>query len=152
MEGERLEKPMHTKHSPVEHQEALLRFPLDGLLPAHQILVVNPRARTAIVFVAPPSGEAKVVAEEQFSPNGMRVLVPLLQAYPQYCSYEALLMNLYPESPDFILQQLREARTDTLRVVRRAIGSLTLGLQTFGLQVISLHQTGYQLKALRQAS
>src|SRR6266567_8089146 len=56
------------------HQEALLHLTLDGLLPANQTLVVNPSIRTATLFSHAPDGEAHIVAQQHFSPNGMRVL------------------------------------------------------------------------------
>ena len=105
---------MHAKNTSSTSQGTLLRFSLQGLLPAHQTLIVNPSARTAILL-----NQAQIVAEEQFSRNGMRVLVPLLQAYPQHCPYTVLL----------------------------AIGQLAPGLATFGLHVRSLRDAGYLLEA-----
>jgi hypothetical protein len=61
-------------------QEGLLHFPLEGLLPANQRLVLNLSMRTATLFSAPPDGEAQVLSQQRFTPNGMRVLLPLLEA------------------------------------------------------------------------
>lgn len=89
---------------------------------------------------------------QQFSPNGMRVLVPLLQAYPNYCPYEALLVALFSLTLDEARQQLREIREIVLRSVRRAIGSLASGLRAFGLRVRSVRDTGYLVEAISTAS
>src|SRR5260370_33135898 len=91
--------PMNTSandHDPQENQpEALLHLTLAGLLPDNQKLVINSSARTAILLAQTSQGEADIVTMQQFSPNGMRVLVPVLQAYPNYCPYEALLAALF---------------------------------------------------------
>ena len=76
------------------HRDTLLRLTLDGLFPANQTLVVNPSIRTATLFSLTPEGENQILAQQHFSPNGMRVLVPLLQSYPHYCPYEVLLASL----------------------------------------------------------
>jgi hypothetical protein len=66
-------------------QEELLHLPLEGLLPANQTLVLNLSMRTAILLVSSLEGEAQVLAQQRFTPNGMRMLLPLLEAYPRYC-------------------------------------------------------------------
>ena len=125
-----------------EHQPyALLRLSLTGLLPATQQLVVNPRARTAILLEQAASGEAIILTEQQFSPNGMRVLIPLLRAYPNYCPYEALLAALFSLTVDEARHQLREIKEVALRSVRRAVGSLATRLRAFGLRVQSVRCT-----------
>ena len=42
-------------------QEGLLTFPLAGLLPANQTLVLNLSMRTATLFSTSPDGEAQVL-------------------------------------------------------------------------------------------
>ena len=135
-----------------DQSQALLHLPLAGLLPPDQKLVINPSIRTATLFSDTPEGEAQIVAQQQFSPNGMRVLVPLLQAYPNYCPYEALLTALFSLTLDAARRQLREIREIALRSVRRAIGSLASGLRAFGLRVRSVRSTGYLIEAISQAS
>src|SRR5947199_10810119 len=66
-------------------QEGLLTFPLEGLLPANQTLVLNLSMRSATLLSTPPDGEAQMLSQQRFTPNGMRVLLPLLEAYPRYC-------------------------------------------------------------------
>ena|GEM_PF-1309600 len=135
-------------HQQEDQPEALLHLGLAGLLPSDQKLVINPSARTAILFVQTSQGGASVVTLQQFSPNGMRVLVPLLQAYPNYCTYETLLANLFPLTFDEARRQLRKIREIALRSVRRAIGSLATGLRAFGLRVRSVRSTGYLVEAI----
>jgi hypothetical protein len=135
-------------HQQEDQPEALLHLSLAGLLPADQKLVINPTMRAATLFSYTPDGEAQIVARQQFSPNGMRVLVPLLQAYPNYCPYETLLASLFSLTLDEARRQLREIREIALRSVRRAIGSLAAGLRAFGLRVRSVRSTGYLVEAI----
>jgi hypothetical protein len=132
-------------HAP---REALLHLPLDGLLPVNQTLVVNLSMRTAILLVSPAEGEAQVLSQQRFTPNGMRVLVPLLQAYPQHCDYEALIASLYSFTLPEARQQLRDSWEIALRPVRRAISGLMDGLRALGLHVRSVRGAGYVLEAL----
>ncbi len=125
------------------HGAGLLHLTLDGLLPVHQKLVVNPATRTATLFSYPPDGEAQIVAHHQFSPNGMRVLVPLLQAYPHYCPYDVLLASLGSMSLDDARRQMQDMWEIAIRPVRRAINGLKGGLRDFGLQVRSIWSAGY---------
>lgn len=90
------------------HQEALLHLTLDGLLPANQELVLNLALRTVTLLYNAPDGKPAMVEQKRFSPNGMRVLVPLLQAYPKYCLHEVLLASLFSLPLDEAYQQMRE--------------------------------------------
>ena len=45
-----------------------------------------------------PDGETRSAGEQSFTPSAMRLLITLLQAYPNYCRYEVLLAQLYPIS------------------------------------------------------
>jgi hypothetical protein len=137
----RMNPSAHDHHAQGNQPEALLHLSLAGLLPPDQKLVINPSMRAATLFSYTPEGEAQIVAQQQFSPNGMRVLIPLLQAYPNYCPYETLLAALFSLTLDEARRQLREIREIALRSVRRAIGSLVTGLRAFGLHVRSVRST-----------
>jgi hypothetical protein len=129
------------------HPEALLHLTLDGLLPANQILVVNPSIRTATLLSRTSDGENQIVAQQHFSPSGMLVLVPLLQSYPYYCPYEVLLAQLSSLSLDQARRQLQDMREIAIRPIRRAINSLIAGLRALGLQVRSIRSGGYFVEA-----
>ncbi len=103
---------------------------------------------TATLLYTEAGGGARIVTQEQFSPNGMRVLLSLLQAYPNYCPYEALLTSLFPISIEAARKQLREEWEVSIRPVRAAIASMVAGLRSFGLRVYSLRGLGYILKPL----
>ena len=130
-----------------EQDEGLLHFSFPGLLPDDSTLMVNSAKRTVILLYNEARGRARVVTQ-QFSPNGMRILVPLLQAYPDYCPYDVLLSSLFPLSLEEGRKHLQEAWAATIRPVRRAIGSIMAGLAAFGLKVHSIRGLGYILKPL----
>jgi hypothetical protein len=138
----------HDARSGHDPREALLHLPLDGLLPVNQTLVVNLSMRTAILLASSAEGEAQVFSQQHFTPNGMRVLVPLLQAYPQHCPYEALIASLYSFTLPEARQLLRDSWEIAMRPVRRAISGIMAGLRALGLSVRSLRGAGYVLEAL----
>lgn len=131
-----------------EHHDELLHFTLSPLFPANHILVLNPAMHTATLFDSDRDGEVHIVQQQHFSPNGMRVLVPLLQSYPQYCPYEVLLASLFPLSLEACREQLREAWEMALRPVRRAMSSILPALRALGLRVRSIRGAGYLIEAL----
>lgn len=137
-----------SSHGSGEQNEELIHVTLDGLLPPHYTFVLNPLMRTATLFSNDAASGARIVTQQQFSPNGMRVLLPLLQSFPHYCPYEALLASLFPLSLEECRQQLQEGWEMAIRPVRRAIGSIMAGLRAFGLTVLSLRGVGYLLKPL----
>ncbi len=130
------------------YQEALLHLKLEGLLPANQELVVNPVLGTATVLSYALDGKTEMVEQQHFSPNGMRVLVPLLQAYPKYCLHEVLFASLFSLPLDEAYQQMREMRALTIRSIRRAVASLPARLRAFGWQVRSIRGAGYLIEAI----
>ncbi len=130
------------------HQEALRQLTLEGLIPVNQILVLNLDLRTASLFYNAPEGNQTIVEQQHFSPNGMRVLVPLLEAYPKYCLHEVLLASLFSLPLEEAYQQMREMRALTIRSVRRAVASLPSKLRAFGLQVRSIRGAGYLIEAI----
>ena len=130
------------------HQETVLNLTLEGLLPANHELVLNLAERTVILFSHAPDGKVTKVEEKRFSPNGMRVLVPLLQAYPKYCLHEVLFASLDSLPLDEAYQQMREMRALTIRSVRRAVASLPTRLRAFGWQVRSIRGAGYLIEAI----
>ena len=129
-------------------QEGLLRFALEGLLPANQTLVLNLSMRSATLLFASPDGEAQVLSQQRFTPNGIRVLLPLLESYPRYCPYDVLVASLLSLTLDQARQMLRDSWEVVMRPVRRAISGIMDGLHALGLSVRSLRKAGYVLEAL----
>jgi len=130
--------------------DGLLRLPLQGLLAPNQKLMINPSIRTVTLVSTAPDGETQFIAQQQFSPNGMRVLIPLLEAHPDYCPYEVLLASLCSLPLEEARRQLQEMWDISIRQVRRAINSLRAGLAAFGLGIRTIFSDGYQVEALRK--
>ena len=129
-------------------EEESIHLSLPGLLPENHRLALNPAKRIVILLYDEPGGEARSVREQIFTPSAMRILIPLLQAYPNYCPYEVLLAQLYPISLEEGRKQLQEAREPTMRPLRRAITRIMVGLRPFGLRVTSLRSVGFLLQRL----
>ena len=102
-------------------EEDAIHLALPGLLPKNHTLILNPAKRTVILQNDEPDAETRSVTEHKFPPNAMRILITLLQAYPNYCRYEVLLAQLYPISVEECRRQLQEARETTMRPLRRAL-------------------------------
>lgn len=132
-------------HHPAED---LLHFRLDGLLPPERTLIVNLATRTAILLSQSPTEATYLVAQQHFSPNSMRVLLPLLTAYPHYCAYETLLTGLFSISSDDARRLLLDTWEVAIRPIRRAISNLVVSLRVFGLCIRNIRGAGYLIEAL----
>jgi hypothetical protein len=111
-------------------QEGLLTFPLAGLLPANQTLILNLSMRSATLFSASPDGEAQVLSQQRFTP------------------YDALVASLLSLTLAQARQMLHDSWEMAMRPVRRAISGIMDGLHALGLSVRSLRKAGYVLEAL----
>ena len=131
-----------------DHQKALLHLTLEGLIPANHEFVLNLALHTATLLDNTPEGKQTMVEQQKFSPNGMLVLVPLLQAYPKYCHHEDLIASLFSLPLDEAYQQMREMPSLSIRALRRAISSLPTRLRAFGWRVRSIRGAGYLIEAL----
>lgn len=133
-----------------EHQEALLHLQLEGLLPTDQELVVNPATGTATLLSYAADGNSEVVQQQHFSPQGMRVLVPLLQRYPYICRHEVLFAHLHSLPLDQAHQQMQESRSHIMPSVYYAVSTLPVRLRAFGWGVLSVTGCGYLLHRLSE--
>ena len=131
-----------------DNQKALLYLSLEGLIPANHEFVLNLALHTATLLDNTPEGKQTIVEQQKFSPNGMLVLVPLLQAYPKYCHHEVLIASLFSLPLDEAYQQMREMPSLSIRALRRAISSLPTRLRAFGWRVRSIRGAGYLIEAL----
>ncbi len=129
-------------------EEEEIHLALPELLPANHTLVVNPVKRIVVLLYDEPDGGASSVKEQNISPSGIRILIPLLQAYPHSCPYEILLTHLYPMPVEAVRKQLQEARETTMRPLRRAISTIRADLHPFGLKVTSLRNSAYTLQRI----
>lgn len=129
-------------------------FSLPGLLPGEQLLALNLNTRTLSLLSTGP----QLIMEQQFSVNEMRLISPILEAFPHYSPYEVLLAHLSSEvvSATSIArwqQHLREAQhkeswRHELRPLRRALSSLRNKLHYFDLEITNIRERGCSLTSL----
>lgn len=137
-----------------EVEPKILHFSLPDLLPAGRKLALHLETRTLSLLDDGPL----LLAEQQFSANEMRMVVPMLESFPHYCPYEVLLSHLSiqvitPHTIEACRQRLVEAQQrgtwqQELRPIRRAISSLRTKLISFELGVSNVRERGCSLIGL----
>jgi len=136
----------------------IIHFPLPGLLPAGEILALNLETRTLSLLSAGPV----LVMERQFSINEIRLLLAILESFPHYSPYEALLSHISSNivtasSIAHYRQHLQEAKNrgtwqQELRPIRRALSSLRNKLHCFNLEISNIRERGCSLTSLTTTS
>ncbi len=96
-----------------------------------------------------------MLAEEQFTNSEVAILIPLLKSFPHHCPYEVLLANFHTGSMNenivtrwrTRLQDAQEtgAWDQEMRPVRNMLSRTRLKLHTFGIDILSIFETGYIL-------
>ncbi len=132
-------------------------YPLPGLLPDGHVLVLS--NRLGLLSHLAPAGVTKwphLLAQEQFSASEVRVLVPLLEDYPDYCPYEKMLASfttgqVTEEAVTRARLRLQEAQFAgvwdyEMRPVRNILSHVRFKLRHFRIEVRSILETGYLLK------
>ena len=135
-------------------ETAVLYFPLPGLLLEGQKLALNAATRTLLLLSEGP----EVLMAEQVSVNALRVITPILQAFPHYCPYEILLAHISSNSANEATiircrKRLQEAQDhgtwqQELRPIRRALSLLRGKLHSFGLDISTLRERGCSLTGM----
>jgi hypothetical protein len=130
-------------------QKNLIEFTLSRrLLEDNQKFVVDRAQHTAMLICSEPDGGERLLVQQQFSPQGMSVLLTLLQAYPRYCPYEELLVihfALSLEETGHLMEHNWEAAIGRLR---RAIRPIQAPLRAFGFRVSAVRGAGFLLTPL----
>jgi len=141
-----------------ERETRIYHLSPQGLLPAGQTLAINLETRTISLLSDGPT----LLVEQQLSANEMHLLVPILDYFPHYCSYEVLLSHLYTNvvttaSIERCRQRLQEAQVcgrweQELRPVRRALSSLRNKLDRLDLGISNVRERGCGLTSLTTQS
>ncbi len=136
------------------YKSKITHLSLHGLLPAGYTLALNQETRTLSLLSDGPM----LVAEQQFSENELRLIVPILESFPHFCSYEVLLAHLTsntvtPVTLSRCRLRLEEAQLNgtwqqELRPVRRALSSLRGKLYPFNLSISNIRERGCSLTSL----
>jgi hypothetical protein len=129
-------------------------YSLPGLLPGDQLLALNLETRTLSLLSHGPL----LIMEQQFSVNEIRVISPILDAFPHYSPYEVLLAHLSSDKVSVTTiarwqQRLQEAQHQgswhhELRPLRRALSSLRTKLHYFDLEITNIRERGCSLTSL----
>lgn len=138
-----------SKEQCYEHADtSFLYVTLPDLLPAGQLLVVEPALRVMTLFSFSASNNP-ILAQYRFPYYAFLVLQRVLDVHPKFCSHWDLLAALYPEQKVYLSPKQDEAAwRDNLRPVYRAIERMTAGLHQFGLGIYAIYGQGYHLDVL----
>lgn len=139
--------------------EQILYFTLQDALPPGHILVLNPRLGTLSYLHTADGSLPRMLAQAQFTNSEMSLVKPLLEQYPHYCPHEVMFANFYngtvtEKTVSRARQRLQEALDygtwdHEMRPVRNVLSRARLKLKDFGLDVLSILETGYMLMVTR---
>jgi len=124
-------------------------FPmLQLVLPTNRMLLADYSARTLMLVDTDKAFPETIIALDSFKTHEWRVLLLLLETYPQGVAYALLLAALHSHSPAYGRQQLKAARQDEqlrelLRPLRDTMTSLRRRLEPFGLSIAVQYGKGY---------
>ena len=124
------------------------------MLPEGQTLVLNTALGTLSLL---SNGETlpRLLIQQQFTCSELSLLLPLLEQFPHYCPYEVMFASFYngaitEDTIERCRIQLQEALEDgcwdqQLRPVRNVLSRIRFKLRGFGLDIMSILETGYIL-------
>lgn len=133
-----------------QHQGDVQRVELAGLLPEGHSLALN-TADSIATLMRVVDGYAEIVSQVSYSRSEFCMLLPILHAYPQYCSYEELYA-LYVwgtierrEEAQGVLDESIEQGTyeDTIKAMRNMISNTRQKTQRLGLEIAGITHLGY---------
>ena len=133
----------------------ILYFELPNALPAGQVLVLNTALGTLSCLSQNEGRQPRMLMEQQFTQGELSLLRPLLEHYPYYCPHEVMFANFYngavtEQTIARARTRLREAADygtwdHEMRPVRNVLSRARVKLKDFGLDVLSILETGYIL-------
>jgi hypothetical protein len=138
--------------------EEILLFALSGVLPESQRLALH-RPLGILALLSCEQDLPCMLAVQQFTLSELCVLIPLLEAYPDYCPHEVLLAcfnngsaNVTEETVVKCRRRLHAAHMEgffdqEMRPVRNVLSRTRLKLHEFAVDVTSLLETGYLIRA-----
>lgn len=139
--------------------ETIRYFTLQGALPDGQTLVMNTALGTLSLL---SNGDVlpRLLIQQQFTASELSLLLPLLEQFPHYCPYEVMFASFYnggvtEATIEHCRHQLQDALEagcwdHQLRPVRNVLSRIRFKLRGFGLDIISILETGYILMITRK--
>jgi hypothetical protein len=140
-----------------QENEDIMHFNLNGLLPSGHTLALNITLGTLSQLFC-DNDMPRLLGEQQFTTSEMYVLMPILEAHPYYCGYETLLASYsHGKVTETTVARCRELLEEAqeegiwdqeMRPVRNVLSRARLKMHSFGIDIISVHETGYMLKRM----
>ncbi len=140
----------------IQDRENIKHYSLHGVLGEGYTLALNTNFGTlsCLSFI---ENQPCLILQQQFTNNEMNVLRPLLESYPYYCPYEVLFAHFYHgEVNERTIERCRERLLKALeegaweqetRPIRNVLSRVRIKLRIFGINIVSILETGYILKA-----
>jgi hypothetical protein len=135
--------------------EQIRYFDLQDALPEGHTLALNTRLGTLSYLHACDGKRPRMYVQQQFTNSELSLLLPLLEHYPHYCPHEVMFANFYngnvtEKTIARARQRLQEAMEygtwdHEMRPVRNVLSRTRLKLKDFGMDVLSILETGYIL-------
>ena len=124
---------------------------LPGLVPTGQVLVLH-RSLSLLLCLSCVQGEPYLRCIAHLTEEEMRVLLPLLQTFPAYAPYAAVLASLEAISLEEAHQRVDRARMQTeerwttlLHPLRAVVSGLRPKVHPCGLEIVAVWRRGYLL-------
>ena len=128
-----------------------MSVPLPGLVPTGQVLVLH-RSLSLLLCLSCEQGEPQLQCLAHLTPEEMRVLLPLLQAFPAYAPYAAVLASLDALPLEEAHRRVDRARMQTearwtalLHPLRAVLSGLRPKVHPCGLEIVAVWRRGYLL-------
>lgn len=143
-----------TKLNKLESRK-ILYFGLRDALPEGHVLALNTALGTLSYLSLDEDQQPRLLAQQQFTQSELSLLRPLLEHYPHYCPHEVMFANFYNGA--ITEQTIARARTrlqeaadygtwdHEMRPVRNVLSRTRLKLKDFGMDILSILETGYML-------
>ena len=149
------------KEKQIREKTEVLYFDFQQGLPEGDLLAFYPSLGTlSYLRLDPLPKMPSLLAQQQFSPKEWRVLKPILNAAPTYCSHTAMYASYHigivnEESLAQAHQRLQQIKEygiwdAEMRPVRNVLSRVRYKLKFFNLDAISILETGYILMLLPQ--
>lgn len=130
---------------------SISHFALPRILPPRHMLAVHGKL-FQLSHLAPGKHGPRLLRVVHLDEAEIRVLTPLLRAYPAHCPYEVILASHAGEPLDDLTlvrhrRRLAEAKDEVLAPVRAVLTALNKkrGLRTLNMKVCGLQGVGYFL-------
>ena len=133
----------------------ILYFDLQDALPAGHTVVLNIGLGTLSYLHIDANEQPRMLAQQQFSNSELSLLRPLLEHYPHYCPHEVMFANFYNGTvTEKTIARARERLQEAvdygtwdheMRPVRNVLSRTRLKVKEFGMDILSILETGYML-------